>query len=102
MQHLLVKLNYWYYPYLPGSERSFQSMAKQIFKNLPGCLYPIHKFYLVTVWLLFFFVFCANVPQIVFERGISGDTGVGTSTGESFVDILGVCIHNELSGVKDR
>ena len=35
-------------------------------------------------------------------RGVSGDTGVGTSAGESIVDILGVCIENELSEVKYR
>ena len=51
---------------------------------------------------MFFFVYGANVSQIIFERDFSGDTGVGISTGQSVIGILGVCIDSELSGVKDR
>ena len=50
----------------------------------------------------FFFVDGVNVSQIIFKRDISEDTGVRIYTGESIIDILGVSIDNELSGVEDR
>ena len=51
---------------------------------------------------MFFFVCGVNVSQITFERDFYGDTGVGISTGQSVIGILGVCIDSELSDVKDR
>ena len=53
-----------------------------------------------SVIVVLFFVRGVSVSQIIFERDASGDTGVGISTGESIVDILGICIDNELSGVE--
>ena len=50
----------------------------------------------------FFFVHGISVTQVIFERDVSGDYGIEISTGQSIVDILCVCIDNELSGVEDR
>ena len=52
--------------------------------------------------MTFFFVHGISVTQIIFERDVSGDYGIEISTGQSIVDILCVCIDNELSGVEDR
>ena len=57
----------------------------------------------MTIRLLFFFFVCGvSMYQIIFERDVSGDAGVGMSTGKYIVDILGVCIDNELSVIEGR
>lgn len=57
----------------------------------------------MTIRLLFFFFVCGvRVYQIIFERDVSGDAGVGMSTEKYIVDIVGVCIDSELSVVEGR
>ena len=55
-----------------------------------------------SVIVVFFFVCGVSVSQIIFERDVSGDTGVRISTEESIVDILGVRTDSELSVVEDK
>ena len=57
----------------------------------------------MTIRLLFFiFVYGVSMYQIIFERDVSGDAGVGMSTEKYIVDILGFCIDSDLSVVEGR
>ena len=57
----------------------------------------------MTIRLLFFIFVCGvSMHQIIFERDVSGDAGVGMSTEKYIVDILGFCIDSDLSVVEGR
>ena len=57
----------------------------------------------MTIRLLFFIFVCGvSMYQIIFERDVSGDAGVGMSTEKYIVDILGFCIDSDLSVVEGR
>ena len=73
---------------------SYTHILRPIYMESYNVTFAIHCFD------MFCFVCGVSVSQIIFERDVSGDTGVGISTGEFIVGILGVCIDNELSGVK--